>query len=146
MLMDVEAVYTPNGYLVFPEFMVDNEEPSFYDKPYDDPLQKIVDRMDGLNHKTLQEIRSIWYHVSRTSYRPEDIQTLYKLSDKLERSHKLIQLLKEAYGRKGSEEPPDETLKYTLIPTPKGETKDFYLETLLAYDWFYDYYSSQIGR
>ena len=143
MLMeDVEAVYTPNGNLTFPEFMTDNEESSVYDEPYDELLKKIVDRTDGLNHKTLQEVRSIWYHISRTAYRPEDIQSIYKLPDKMKRSRELIKIFKEAYRGKGKdleEEPPDEVLKYALIPQ-KGRTKDFYLSTLLAYDWFYDYY------
>ena len=143
MLMeDVEAVYIPNGNLTFPEFMTDNEESSVYDEPYDELLKKIVDRTDGLNHKTLQEVRSIWYHISRTAYRPEDIQSIYKLPDKMKRSRELIKIFKEAYRGKGKdleEEPPDEVLKYALIPK-KGRTKDFYLSTLLAYDWFYDYY------
>ena len=146
MLMeDVEAVYTPNGNLTFPEFMTDNEESSVYDEPYDELLKKIVDRTDGLNHKTLQEVRSIWYHISRTAYRPEDIQSIYKLPDKMKRSRELIKIFKEAYRGKGKdleEEPPDEVLKYALIPQ-KDRTKDFYLSTLLAYDWFYDYYRGE---
>ena len=99
--------------------------------------------IDELNDKTLQEIRSIWYHISRTTYRPENIRALYEEQDMLTRSRGLIELFKQAYGKDNFRDIPQEVQRYAPLTRPDAPEESapyFYLSTLLAYDWFYDYY------
>lgn len=102
--------------------------------------------IDELNDKTLQEIRSIWYYISRTTYRPENIRALYEEQDMLMRSRGLIELFKQAYGKDNFRDIPQEVQRYVPLTRPdapeEGES-NFYLSTLLAYDWFYDYYRGE---
>lgn len=105
--------------------------------------KKIVDE---LNDKTLQEIRSIWYHISRTTYRPENIRALYEEQDMLTRSRGLIELFKQAYGKDNFKDIPQEVQRYAPLTRPDAPEESapyFYLSTLLAYDWFYDYYRGE---
>lgn len=102
--------------------------------------------IDELNDKTLQEIRSIWYHISRTTYRPENIRALYEEQDMLTRSRGLIELFKQAYGKDNFKDIPQEVQRYAPLTRPDAPEESapyFYLSTLLAYDWFYDYYRGE---
>lgn len=92
--------------------------------------------IDGLNNETLQEIRSIWYHISQTGYTPEAIRTLYEGSNEKARLGELIELFKNAYGMDDLKKLPKGVQKYV----PLDISASFYPKTLLAYDWFYAYY------
>lgn len=92
--------------------------------------------IDELNNETLQEIRSIWYHISQTGYTPEAIRTLYEGSNEKARLGELIELFKNAYGMDDLKKLPKGVQKYV----PLDISASFYPKTLLAYDWFYAYY------
>lgn len=86
-----------------------------------------------LNDTTLQEIRSIWYHLSRVN---KDLTQAYTMPMK-----ERIEWFKAAYLTSNFATLSDEIKKYTsyLEKDCFGKSPDTYWHLLLAYDWFYYY-------
>ncbi len=92
----------------------------------DGTLDKIIKE---LNDETLQEIRAVWFHLSKVS---KDISTISSMTI-LDR----INWFKEAYQTANFETLPESVRRYIGRLDSKDDT---YWKLLLAYDWFY-YYS-----
>lgn len=92
----------------------------------DGSLNKIIDE---LNDTTLQEIRSIWYHLSRIE---KDLTNALNMPI-LER----INWFKEGYATTNFATLPTNVKRY--IGALTASDSDTYWELLLAYDWFYFY-------
>ena len=92
----------------------------------DGSLNKIIDE---LNDTTLQEIRSIWYHLSRVE---KDLTDALNMPI-LER----INWFKEGYATTNFATLPTNVKRYIGALTARDS--DTYWELLLAYDWFYFY-------
>ena len=92
----------------------------------DGTLDKIIEE---LNDTTLQEIRSVWYYLSRVNIDITQVETM----PKIERAN----WFKEAYRKSNFTEIPEEAKRYSCV-LDKTEA-DTYWHLLLAYDWFYYY-------
>lgn len=92
----------------------------------DGTLNKVIEE---LNETTLQEIRSVWYYLSRVN---KDISQAETMS-KADRAN----WFKEAYKKNNFTEIPENAKRYSCV-LDKTEA-DTYWHLLLAYDWFYYY-------
>lgn len=102
-------------------------------KSSDDGTLDIINK--ELNDETLQEIRSVWYHLSRVA---KDVDSAASMS-KIER----INWFKAAYNVSDFTLLPDNIKRYSGIVFPSDDT---YWNLLLAYDWFYYYPGYAIQR
>ena len=82
-----------------------------------------------LNEITLQEIRSVWYHLSRVNKDVAHAETM----PKIERAN----WFKEAYKKSSFIDIPEEAKRYSCVLD--NTEADTYWHLLLAYDWFYYY-------
>ena len=92
----------------------------------DGTLDKILNE---LNETTLQEIRSVWYHLSRVNKDIAHAETM----PKIERAN----WFKEAYKESNFTDIPENAKRYSCVLDKTGS--DTYWHLLLAYDWFYYY-------
>ena len=92
----------------------------------DGTLDKIINE---LNETTLQEIRSVWYHLSRVNKDIAHAETM----PKIERAN----WFKEAYKESNFTDIPENAKRYSCVLDKTGS--DTYWHLLLAYDWFYYY-------
>lgn len=92
----------------------------------DGTLDKIIKE---LNEITLQEIRSVWYHLSRVNKDVAHAETM----PKIERAN----WFKEAYKKSSFIDIPEEAKRYSCVLD--NTEADTYWHLLLAYDWFYYY-------
>lgn len=90
----------------------------------DGTLNKIIKE---LNADTLQEIRSIWYHLSRTDIDMSQVRDM----NVIER----IELFKTAYSTTTFATLKEEIKRYTSFR--EKDNSDIYWNLLLSYDWFY---------
>ena len=95
----------------------------------DGTLDSIV---EDLNDDTLKEIRSVWYHLSFSDKREEDIIGM----DLWQR----IDLMKEVYHQEDYTSIPEEIRRY--IGDVSSESGSFHWELFKDYGWFLDYYRS----
>lgn len=83
-----------------------------------------------LNHDTLQEIRMLWYKISRTNRTVEEVVLIDNLKDR-------ILLLKEIFNIADYTQLDERWKKYA----PSGKEKAMaYWNLFIKYDWFYGYY------
>lgn len=81
-----------------------------------------------LNEETLQEIRSVWYHLSRIHKNIDDAENMTKIDR--------INWFKQAYNTNDFSTLPENIKKYSGTISPQHDT---YWNLLLDYDWFYYY-------
>lgn len=86
--------------------------------------------IDKLNGDSLQQIRSVWYHLSTTSYTVDDIEGMSNMKDRMT-------LFKEAFAIDDFELLDEELQKYA------GIESIVYWDILMNYDWFYNFYKLQ---
>lgn len=80
-----------------------------------------------LNGDTFQQIRSIWFHLSRTDYTVEQIMRMSNIAER-------IRLFKNAYNINNFESLDIEIQKYS------GIESNTYWDILMSFDWFYGFY------
>lgn len=91
-----------------------------------------------LNNETLEEIRMLWYKISRSDKTVADILAITHILDK-------ISLLKELFHT-DNYTTLDDWKKYAPVPPPghphttNHETP--YWDLFIKYDWFYHYYKA----
>lgn len=89
-----------------------------------------------LNHDTLQEIRLLWYKVSRSDKAATDILSITQLVDK-------ISFLKEVFQTNDYTTLEEKWKKYApILPVTDNmqEQATPYWDLFVRYDWFYGYY------
>lgn len=88
-----------------------------------------------LNNETLQEIRMLWYKISRTNKTIANITSITQLKDK-------ISLLKEIFNIDDYTQLEEKWKNYAPIPKPENiqEHETVYWNLFIKYDWFYEYY------
>ena len=90
----------------------------------DESWRKVKDKLNG---ETFQQIRSVWYHFSRTDYTVEQIKRMSNIAER-------IRLFKSAYNIKDFEALDIEIQKYSGIDSVT------YWNILMSFDWFYNFY------
>lgn len=113
---DTDVVYDANGILII---------------SCDDGTLKNI--TEELNDTTLQEIRSIWYHLSRVK---KDLSHAVTMPIK-----ERIEWFKTAYSTSDFTTLSEKIKKYTsyLDKDSSDKDSDTYWKLLLSYDWFYYY-------
>ena len=113
---DTDVVYDANGILII---------------SCDDGTLKNI--TEELNDTTLQEIRSMWYHLSRVK---KDLSHAVTMPIK-----ERIEWFKTAYSTSDFTTLSEKIKKYTsyLDKDSSDKDSDTYWKLLLSYDWFYYY-------
>lgn len=88
-----------------------------------------------LNNDTLQEIRMLWYKISRTSRTVMDVISISSLKDK-------IILFKEIFNTNDYTTLEDKWKSYVPVPQLNNidQSETVYWNLFIKYEWFYEYY------
>lgn len=97
----------------------------------------------GLNHKTLQQVRELWYRVSRTEKSVEDVLRITTIKAKMA-------LITTLFGVTNYTQVDEQWQTYAPVPKyDKDKTKEEledtptpYWDLFTKYDWFYAYYKA----